>query len=170
LLFWSSGSAADPCPCKYKLSGLSHVTSASPIPPAHALCLASISELIEWIQKTEKTLDSGGLSKLMFQSTFRGLSTLDWGVPPIADAQEMLTHAEKRIAERKNGPDTVKKETAPDKQAGKSKKGFEAELEAELARLEEDARVNEEAAARTDDATAVYAKCVIANNLPPTAK
>lgn len=106
----------------------------------------------------------------MLQGSFRLFSTVDWGVPPLADAQKMLARAEKRITERKNDPDAVKKDMVPDKQAGKSKKGFEAQIEAELARLDEEERVMEEAAAREDDATAVYAKCVIANNLPPTAK
>ena len=102
----------------------------------------------------------------MFQSNFRLFSTLDWGVPLLADAQEMLADAEKRITERKNDPDAVKKDKATDKQTGKPKTG----LEAEIARLEEDTRVNEESITRIEDAEAVYAKCVIANNLPPTAK
>jgi hypothetical protein len=85
------------CPCKYKAEGLPDLTSASPIPAEHAVCLRQIQQLKRKYDEFASQVTSDK-ARNAHEKNSKGIELIDWGVVPKAEAEKIIATAKKTDA------------------------------------------------------------------------
>lgn len=149
-----SSSAFAACPCDHKIDGLPGITSASPIPAAHAACLRPVyratQEFKRYIAKANHDK-----ARNAHQSNYDRQLTIDWGVPPKAVAEKMISDSKDGIAKF---TERLRNE--------KLKVGDPDHTQT----IVRDNMSLWESVVMYDTALISYANCVLKNDLPPTSR
>ncbi len=154
------------CPCKYKAPGLKNVSSAQPIPNAHQRCLVPIDGYIGWLKKNVARANTGPINTV--DMTLRMYSRLDWGVPPMDSARNMLQRADQNLPKYRQKLEDAQAEAEQDKKRTGVQTRDIRRLSDYSDNLQKSLIVTSEQQVKEAEASKAYAECVIANDLPPT--
>ena len=142
------------CPCTYKLDGFPDISSDKPIPAAHAVCLRSVEEFVKGKRKFIAN-SNREKARAAHEKSLRIILDTDWGVPSTETANALIEQGKRVISETQ--------ETLATERRKLGDPGHIQEIVRDNISLDESTVLM-----RTKFIE--YARCVLKNDLPPTAK